>query len=386
MWKQGTFASAVKYSSLVAGLFVLCVLMLGIYVKVIVPRLGAAWLHVVSFDSNLMWETLARGINLNLPWVSIAYFNKFVAFRLQQGLSPFESFLLALATLVIVVLVWVGTRLDRPSPIDKESLLPGVQGVNLPKPIVDAIWLFIIGVATVFLSYTIFGVNKDYMPTFLTLVNRMNSGAAIGMGILFASILSFLLYLPSKHRTNPVPEVCLFVLPAMLFLIVANWSMSRPYVLSWQVQSHIMNAIKLHSNELRNADNLLLINVPRYVDEAPLFDGVWDFQSMVRMTLKRKDIQCGVVGERFRFSKKKVQDVHGGLVLSSYTFDKLFVIVSPSCELVKVDNANELLNLVASKGMQFENDKTLVEKWRKQIELNDDLESNNVKTIDATFE
>lgn len=342
-----------------------------VYVYLIAPKLGIAWIHQISFDPSLICKTLFQGIKLNLPWVSFPFFAEAATMKWRDGFSVFDWAMLSLASLAFVSSILIIDRLGEPkgesggTGKDKQdSTLPAFFKIGGEVGV--ASWILLLGLVTVVLSYSIFGLNQSYMPTFHSIVNRVNTGATIGLAFIFTSILMYLrIFLRNQNSFRMT--LILSCLPLVLFFVITNYSLAKPYILSWQLQSHISKSLVSKRDALKDTRTVLLLNVPRYVNEAPVFDGVWDFQSMMRVLLSRQDIKGSVPCGRFRFFKDGVQDAPGGLILGAYTFDRLMVLISPECELVKVDNVEKLIDLIEMRGMQFELEKDLPEKWRKQI-------------------
>ncbi|MBK9622085.1 MAG: hypothetical protein IPO31_23120 [Candidatus Obscuribacter sp.] len=111
---------------------------------------------------------------------------------------------------------------------------------------------------------------------------------------------------------------------------------------------------------------VLLANCPRYVMWAPVYDGVWDFQNMARVMLGRDGAQGNVVSDRLQIDKDGLTDISYGFTCGKYPFSKLYVLIAPGDELVRVPDAQTFINLVDKKGRQFGLDDKVLATWREQ--------------------
>ncbi len=109
-----------------------------------------------------------------------------------------------------------------------------------------------------------------------------------------------------------------------------------------------------------------LINCPRYVMWAPVFDGVWDFQNLLRIVSNRTGAIGNVVSERLSITKEGLVDVSYGYECGKYPFSKLYVMVAPSGEVLRIQDADAFIDLVEARGRQFGLDDNVFSKWRKQ--------------------
>lgn len=372
LWKKGQPGRLVKEGFLVWGLNVFAIAALLVYLKAIMPLLGVAWMHKVSFDPSLMFRTLSTGIELNLPHIAFAYFSQNVSNKLNGGLQLHELIYLLLQSTVffgISISLLFGNR--------SETICDNKLKSEDSGPPATPSFLIAIGCLCVVVSYLIFGLNEEYMPVFNTIVNRVNTGASIGLafiicgfGMFFEKLCKTIIYLKTAQAALLIVGTS-----AVCFFTLTNWALSMPFIISWQLQSQIMNAVKSKKSQFANAKAILLCNAPRYACEAPVFDGVWDFQSMVRLVLARENIDAGVVSDRMQFSSTEVKDIsNGSFVCASYSYDNLWLMISPTCRIMRIHGPVELINSIEKYGLDFEQNKHLPEVWRKQINSQSKLE------------
>ncbi|MBZ0187578.1 MAG: hypothetical protein K8F91_15125, partial [Candidatus Obscuribacterales bacterium] len=254
----------------VALLLCLSVGVLFFYLKAIVPLIGENYPHAVSFKPEVFFGTILEGLKLSFPYFAFQYFNEQIAANLRGGLTSFEYARLFGLGIVGALILFVGARFNQ----DR-------KGESLEEsPRVNCQFLFFAGLMTVIAAYSIFGLNAEYFPTFRSLVNRINIGAAIGLSLILASgllYLSEMVLKRTKKRALAEVSVILVSFSLIVYFALTNWALAVPYKLSWQLQSHIVRFLKSDAHRFQGAKSLLLINCPRYVGEAPVFDGIWDF-------------------------------------------------------------------------------------------------------------
>lgn len=159
----------------------------------------------------------------------------------------------------------------------------------------------------------------------------------------------------------------LVMAPVVGSFILANWGLSKPWILSWATQKQIQQSILGNAQNLRPGDSIVLANCPRYVMWAPLFDGVWDFQNMLQFKLNRKDISGSVVSERLKVSRAYIEDVASGYSCGAYEFGHLLVFIPAPPKLIRVESAEDFVELVEKEGMTFGLDPEMPTIWRTQL-------------------
>jgi hypothetical protein len=238
------------------------------------------------------------------------------------------------------------------------------------------------GVVIVLSSYTIFGVAQDYMPTLATIVNRINLGASLGLCMILACLSSYVasgLSIFFFERKEVAKNICLtlLIVPLVSFWTLTNWGFSKPWVQSWEVQKEITQFIVKHSSEIQPGNSILLANIPRYNLWAPLFDGVWDFQSMMRMKLNDPKISAGVVSERLELDSYGARDVSLGCECAVYKFKAMKILVPNQKRFFIVSNVDSFVDTVSTYGMDFGLSKTTLERWQSTLH---EHKSSNSKT------
>jgi hypothetical protein len=335
------------------------------YQKVLMPYLGLGYAHAVTLDPALMVKTIATGIDINLPGPSMTFFGGQAKACLDE-ISRSEIWRLAFIALTsVVALVWFirsgGAKSTDPA-LANRYLGP---------------WsLIAIGCISVVATYSIFGLSLDYLPTYQTIVNRINVGASFALAFAFMGGLWLLtpeklgaLLKGQSARSLAIASGALTIVvttATLSFFALANWGLAKPWLVSWLTQTQVRNKLVALKGQLAPDACVLLANCPRYVMWAPVYDGVWDFQNMARVMLGRDGAQGNVVSDRLQIDKDGLTDISYGFTCGKYPFSKLYVLIAPGEELVRVPDAQTFINLVDKKGRQFGLDDKVLATWREQ--------------------
>ncbi|MFN8554086.1 MAG: hypothetical protein U0103_21635 [Candidatus Obscuribacterales bacterium] len=340
---------AFKRATLVSLPFALSVIPLLIYSRVIAPMLGPAQVHAVHFDLRNIINVVVEGVRINCPPYSVQYFAEVGARAYEYTSAKTLWTTFGIAAAVLMAAMW--------------GLLRVSDDKNQPTILLP------LGLITVVLSYTIFGLNPEYFPTFQTLVNRINEGAAVGIAIATAGFIALILRMLGAKAGSAVQALVIaaVLLPMLALSFIADRGYAQPWILSWYTQKVIQDSLKANAGRFRPGDSIILANCPRYVMWAPLFDGVWDFQPMLQLTLKSRDIKGGVVSERMEIQNNQLKDISRGVVCNTYDFSKLFIIIPPKGEIVPIHSAEEFISTIEQRGFGFGLERAVLSKWRSQL-------------------
>jgi len=338
-----------------------------------VPFFGKGYDHAAVLDPSLMLRTILAGVKINLSLEPLQFFYKQAESCLLE-FSASEKWRLAGAAAVMLLGVSSLGLISAQGAARRDR-----QGFG--AAVLSPLELMLIGFLSVLASYTIFGLSHDHFPTLVTLVNRINGGANLAVTMMFSALMMLLLKglvgsgFGGEHGgrgKRAVMAVFAFsFVNAVIcsFLLLADWGMAKPWMVSWQTQKHITQKLKEAVPSLPADASLLLINCPRYVMWAPVFDGVWDFQNLLRVVSNQSGATGNVVSDRLSITREGLVDVSYGYECGKYPFSKLFVMVAPGGEVIRVRDADTFIDLVDSRGRQFGLDDNVFSKWRKQAEI-----------------
>ena len=323
------------------------------YQRYLVPHLGLGFVHKVNLDPLHLLHVLFSGIFVSSPFNVVPFLQSRLALRVAEPFSAVE--ILSLVT-IFAGLSFLTFRL-----MQKESFTDKLTD----KP-VRAFELAVIGVATTVFSIGIFALSSEFEPTLMTMVNRIFSGAAIGWGCIFAALVFLLTrFLAGRQIAKALLAVCLSF--ACVYFTVANWSLAQPWVVSQTAQTGVSYVVKQQKGKIHHPDIIMLADYPRYVMWSPVFDGVWDFQSMVRLTLDDAKIGAGVVSDRLCVGKTELKDVSMGYTCGVYPYEHLKILVPGDKALMPARSGREFIGIIEKlSGHSQLSDDTLV-KWRQQL-------------------
>jgi hypothetical protein len=373
-WRQGQkFVLPAAFAALPLILGAVALL---IYLKVLVPMLGHGYAHAISLEPKVMISTIGQGLSLSMPWQAGPFFLEQAGNAVAVLTSSEKIRLVLIALAGVLPVLWLA-YLDNQELIDvaMKSLVGSAPALETSEgsagepdaatsTALRPLDLLILSAFAVFLSYTIFGLSPDYMPTFITLVNRVNTGASIGIAIFIAALFQALATRVGRSRSLVVAGVG--ALAMLLLFTLADWGLSKPWVVSWTTQKEVRQAVSQLKGKIDPQAALLLVSCPRYVMWSPVFDGVWDFQNMVRITLDQPQFNANVVSERMSISAAGIKDVSYGYECGVYPFNKLFLMVAPHPELYPIRSGDAFVDMVEQRGMSFGLDKKTLSKWRSE--------------------
>jgi hypothetical protein len=342
---------SLPYAAVIASLLV--------YQRYIVPLIMKAALHKIHFDPGLLLSTIGEGLRVVSPIATVPYISNQVSqFMQNEGFST----AVLIRLLLVVALVAIGMVLTMPGSAHSRKL---------------SVQLILLGAFTTVISYSIFGLNPEYTPTLITLVNRINTGAAFGLSIFLAGLAGLLFSTKSFFRAKTV----LFgiVLSGLLVLFtLANWGLGKPWEISWSVQERTFDALRARKSEFEKIQTVMLMNCPRYVNASPVLDGTWDFEELLHLALGRSDIKGGVVSERLILGKDCLQDVSFGFACAEYPL-KNFVLVTPGLAAVRpIVEPKQFINVVENEGMLFGLSPSTLDDWKRQLTYGTRKKKNGV--------
>jgi hypothetical protein len=154
------------------------------------------------------------------------------------------------------------------------------------------------------------------------------------------------------------------VLPLVAGMVLANLGMSAFWICSWNVQKNVRFLISKSAENIKDGDAIILGDTHRYLMWAPVFDGTWDFQSMLRMTLNKNTVSGGVVSDRLCISGNKIRDISLGYVCASYDADKVKLLLPSESAWIPVNTSKQFIDLVAKKSSRDISAATL-KRWRQ---------------------
>lgn len=330
-----------------------CVALYVFYRNFIAPRLGAVWLHAPHFDASVMLATLSEGFAINSPTGGFVWlFHRLCSWHAGLNADRFVA-------VAIVCALLTGCFL-----FQRERAIPSKTLVIL----------ILAGIFEIGISYTIFGLNSEYIPTLASMVDRVNHPASIGAAIAYAAtcmlagnlVGASLKQVKATSFLAPLVSLSLALLLGTFFMS-CDFVMSQCWLKSAMMQRHVADCVAAHKGELSRCKSVLLVNCPRYVYSAPVFDGVWDFEKMLQVKSENHHIAGDVVSDRMVITRDGVSDISKGFDCGDFKFGSMVALVATSSELIPINSGADFVNVVEHKGMGFGIPASTLENWRAAI-------------------
>lgn len=346
------------FSSLLFMLpFVIAALAEPLYQRVLLPRISKVFLSPSTFDLNYFLSVFPAAVNVS---IGPSFFN-FCFERARDAIismSPLSA-LQSVAT-VIAGAFSIGLATQRlPVRVAALEEQTGNHSRFLAIPYVLS------GLVIFLCSYLTFAVAQGYTPVLDTMMNRVNIGGSVAISMILAAILTKLASTKSGWVSNW--KVAAAALPLLTLFTLANIGLSAFWICSWEVQKNTRFLIQKQAQKINPGDCIILAHIHRYLMWAPVFDGTWDFQSMIRMTLNRNDIEGGVVSDRLSIQGNNIVDNSVGYVCASYPANKVTVLF-PSEELwLPVRSAQGFVEAIEEHKSNLIIEQRTLDKWRDSL-------------------
>lgn len=351
--------------------FALIIGSLLLYQRTIVPMVLKAALHKIHLEPALIATTIFDGLQITSPVSMVPFVSSHINSFIQSGDLNGGAIVRLVAVSVLLIAGVLSTA--------------DVHGITKKASYI----LISLGILTAAASYSIFGLNPEYKPTLITLVNRINTGGAFGLSIALAGLIGLLFAKKgeqgtsssspssSKQALKQAVVTAVFTL-GFAACTVTNWSLGKPWEISWSVQERTFDGLRAKRDELASARSIVLMNCPRYVDATPVFDGPWDFEQQLHLALRRTDIAGGVVSERLILGNDCMQDVTLGFACAEYPYKDLVLVTPGLSSVVPVSSASQFIDVVQREGRQFGLSDSAIEDWKSQVKNGTRRKKNGV--------
>ncbi len=328
-WQSYTPAKVLARSAIYTLPSLIAVCLIVFYRAYLLPALGLGLKYRTIFDAANFVHVINNGIKVSVSPYALSFFSKLAQNFLSGDFNVFHFIVLLFVTGTLISAGWILAESNTQRSRRSASQL--------------AIGL---GVLLLVSAYVIFGLTPDYMPVLDTGINRVNAASSIGAALITTGLLGWLssFIKTSLKQTQSVVLACLFI-PLVLLFVLANWQFAGPWVVSWKSQQQIMTLIKKRAAQIHSGDTIILAGIPRYTMWAPVFDGVWDFQSELRVVLNRSDINGGVLSDRLVITPAALEDRFQAYLCASYPFKQMFVLVPSPEKWIAIHSSSDLLVL-----------------------------------------
>lgn len=383
------FGQSIKKKILRAGLLTLPFFAIGacepIYQRFILPRFAKIFLSPSAFDPQYFVNVFIQAMNVSFgpAFWQFTFDRARDAFISLKAVSVAQIVGSALVSAALVIKLLCASKQESLSMTCTTSLSTGSNqsspstGSNQSSPITGSnqssgtaptnfAGLLISSALIFFCSYITFAVAQGYTPVLNTIINRVNIGGSVAVSIAIATIIAF--FVQSAHSKKARMTVAIsLTLPLLLLFICANIGQGAFWVVSWEVQKNVRFLIQQNAAKILPGQSILLAGVHRYLMWAPVFDGTWDFQSMLRMTLGTNNVHGGVVCDRLVINGENIIDMSGGYLCATYPTSRTTVLFPSQPEWLPIGSSKNFVDLIESKQKELSLDKTTLERWRSEL-------------------
>lgn len=354
--RNASFGKAITQAVFSFLPLLVCGLALYAYQRILVPELGTGYLHRLTFDPLQVLHVIGAGTEKSSLFGALPFFQEQISVLFMQPLG--------VGSLISLAVIFAGAAM-----LSFHLLCSEGREVKLRT----SLELAFAGVVAILTSLAIFGLNKEYEPTLMTLVNRIFTGASLGWSCIFAGLALTCSSLTSKTKFKALQQPLIACLCATLalgavYFTLVNWQLAQPWVVSQRAQADVIFQVRNMRGKVKHPDVIILTDFPRYVMWSPIFDGIWDFQSMVRVVLDDPKIQAGVVSDRLVLEKGQIKDISVGYTCATYPLKNVKVYIPGKNVLLPVATAGDFVDIAAANSKQSLLSGDTVSKWRKQAE------------------
>lgn len=332
----------VTMSSVVAWIipFLLVGFLEPIYQRLLLPKVAHVFLSPSAFDFSYFCNVFVQGLNVSL----FAGLWSFLAERVREALISF-------------------TPLHGIQIVGSVTASLAVLAFSYSNEQIRYRRLYTAAILTFFASYLTFAVAQGYTPVLGTMINRVNVGASVAVAVMLALSCKWLVdhMLISTRRAKACSA--LLGLPLILIMVLSNMALSSFWISSWNVQKNVRFLISKHSDQIKAGDCIILADTHRYLNWAPVFDGTWDFQSMLRMTLNTNSVSGGVVSDRLVVERDKVHDVSAAYVCASYPSDRITLFFPSESAWLPIKSSEDFIEQVKTRSKNIPMSAETLHSW-----------------------
>ncbi|HEY9870020.1 MAG TPA: hypothetical protein V6D08_12715 [Candidatus Obscuribacterales bacterium] len=321
--------------------FLLIALSMVLYRAWLLPSLKLGWHYSTCYSLSNFLSVVGNGLNVSLSPYMFSFCISMARDALKDGLSLACQALLALAVGAVFICLLKVSKCPASTTGGKFSVL-------------------LLGAVTLVMSYTIFGFSPEHMPSIDTWRNRVNLCGSLGACLLIAGAVGVLkeaMWAPLRRYADALASAVVAGL-AGLFILV-DWQFAKPWVVSWQAQQQLMSFLRQHQAEIKAGDSIIIGGITRYASgSAPVVDGVWDFQNLIRTTLNNQNINGTVVTGRLTCQDRALVDRSGTLILGTFPFERMILYAPDKCQWLRVHTRQEFLDRARDLGWQIADSNT----------------------------
>lgn len=329
----------------------------------LLPHLKLGWKYHQVYSLSNFLSVMEAGLRCNLSPDIFAYCVATTERALSDGVALWSWVLLAATvSFVFVALVRAGAQsssqqLAAAHSAGKSAAIANADGKSASVTSGKNIRLAFVGLVLLVVSYTLFGLSPEHMPTLEAWLNRVNMGGSLGACLIIAALLGLTTFRKSRRLSTIIFAANISLLAGLF--ILTNWQLAESWKVSWKAQKALMIFLRSHASEIKPGDSIIIGDIGRYTSkETPVVDGDWDWENIVRTTLDDPTLKGTVVTERLYMEGEALIDPPCG----TYEFNKM-LLFSPKrgAYLTRVSSREDFLKRAQELGWTIPTDKSQTE-------------------------
>lgn len=327
-----------------------------VYQRYLSPMIAFSWVKRIEADGSYMLPTITKGLEIQTPWALSAFIQKYLVADFFTGMNALSAILLISAMLGAALLAGIFMAQQKVDTIDQKS----TSGWQLAG----------VGLLFAVLALAVFGLNSEYMPMMITIINRVNLGASIGASLITAATIVGCYELAtsrSTHKSVAIAACCLIFTSITTVFALSDRALSHAWLASTAVQNRIREVMRSNASKLKPGDGIVIMNCPRYVMWAPIADGTWDLQAMLRVASNNNKIFATSVSDRLKVSEKGIRDIVLGKEVANIPFATMYSLEPHTAVFQRVPTAEAFIEAAQKTTMQMGINQSLITDWRASL-------------------
>lgn len=324
-----------------------------VYQRYLSPLIASSWVKRIELDPAYMFQTIARGLEIQTPW----YLADFIrAHLLADFFTGLNTLTIVLLTVCLLSGIFIAAYFMHAEAGEKRA---------------GNLWL-LVGYGGLFsvLSLCVFGLNPEYMPLMITLINRVNLGASVGASIATGALIIVLLRaLGNGGKCVIGPLTASLVFGAILAIFgLSDRAFSHAWIASTVVQGRIREVMASNAPNVKPGEGVIVVNCPRYVLWAPVADGTWDLQAMLRIAASTDKIFATSLSDRLQVTREGVRDYVLGIEIANIKFKDMFLMEPHTATFRRVQDVHDFVESAQKTTRQMGIDQSVIDRWRGQVD------------------
>ncbi len=352
-WPKNGFKAAARQCVNVGVFLLIPVVVTFVYQRYLSPLISYSWVKRIEGNGGYILPTIGMGLEIQTPWALAAFIKKYLLADFFHGLNAVGAILLSSILAAAAGLT--------------AFFLSRQETADAPRPIVLQSQVAAFGLLFAVLALAVFGLSSEYTPLMITLINRINLGASVGASLITAALVVGGYHLAARvlPKKLVVAASCLIFSGIMTVFALSDRVLSNAWLVSTVVQNRIREVIAANASQLKEGDGIILLNCPRYVLWAPIADGTWDLQAMLRVASNNDKIYGTSVSDRLVVSRTGVKDfVFGTKQIADLPFKSLYSLEPHTAKFQPVPSAEAFIDAVDRTTHEMGIAPAVVQRWR----------------------